>query len=55
MQEGQVDKLPCRVSLLCEFIGSETGYCKSFNSKLRDEPLNMEIFRTLREAQVRIE
>ena len=33
----------------------ENGYCESFNSKLRDELLNMEIFTTLREAQVLIE
>jgi putative transposase len=33
----------------------ENGYCESFNSKLRDELLNGEIFYTLREAQVMIE
>jgi transposase InsO family protein len=33
----------------------ENGYCESFNSKLRDELLNGEIFTTLREAQVLIE
>lgn len=33
----------------------ENGYCESFNSKLRDELLNAEIFTTLREAQVLIE
>jgi hypothetical protein len=31
------------------------GYCESFNSKLRDELLNAEIFYTLREAQIVIE
>ena len=31
----------------------ENGYCESFNSKLRDELLNGEIFYTLKEAQVR--
>ncbi len=30
----------------------ENGYCESFNSKLRDELLNMEIFTTLRPAQM---
>ena len=30
-------------------------YCESFNSKLRDELLNGEIFTTLREAEVLIE
>ena len=30
-------------------------YCESFNSKLRDELLNGEIFYTLREAKVLIE
>ena len=29
----------------------ENGYCESFNSKLRDELLNMEIFSTLKEAR----
>lgn len=33
----------------------ENGYCESFNSKLRDELLNGEIFTTLYEAQVLIE
>ena len=33
----------------------ENGYCESFNSKLRDELLNGEIFYTLREAQIVIE
>ena len=33
----------------------ENGYCESFNSKLRDECLNGEIFYSLREAQVIIE
>src|SRR5260370_37919714 len=33
----------------------ENGYCESFNSKLRDELLNGEIFSTLQEAKVIIE
>ena len=33
----------------------ETGYCESFNSKLRDELLNGEIFHSLAEARVVIE
>jgi putative transposase len=33
----------------------ENGYCESFNSKLRDELLNGEIFYTLKEAQTVIE
>ena len=33
----------------------ENGYNESFNGKLRDECLNMEIFYTLKEAQVLIE
>ncbi|MEJ0094715.1 MAG: IS3 family transposase [Methylocella sp.] len=33
----------------------ENGYCESFNSKLRDELLNGEIFYTLKEAKVVIE
>ena len=33
----------------------ENGYCESFNSKLRDEHLNGEIFYTLKEAKILIE
>ena len=33
----------------------ENGYCESFDSKLRDELLNGEIFYTLREAKIIIE
>ena len=33
----------------------ENGYCESFNSKLRDELLNLEIFYSLCEAEVLIE
>ncbi len=33
----------------------EKGYCESFNSKLRDELLNGEVFYLLAEAQVVIE
>ena len=33
----------------------ENGYIESFNGKLRDELLNVEIFDTLREAQVLVE
>jgi transposase InsO family protein len=33
----------------------ENGYCESFNSKLRDELLNGELFFSLAEAQVTIE
>ena len=33
----------------------ENGYCESFNSKLRDEMLNLEIFNSLREAEVLVE
>jgi putative transposase len=33
----------------------ENGYCESFNSKLRDELLNGEIFYSLREAETVIE
>ena len=36
-------------------ITLENGYNESFNSKLRDELLNMEIFYTLKEAKVLIE
>lgn len=33
----------------------ENGYCESFNSKLRDELLNGEIFYSLKEARIIIE
>jgi transposase InsO family protein len=33
----------------------ENGYNESFNGKLRDELLNVEIFHTVREAEVLIE
>ena len=33
----------------------ENGYCESFNSKLRDELLNGEIFYSMKEAQILIE
>jgi transposase InsO family protein len=33
----------------------ENGYCESFNSKLRDELLNIEVFTSLREAELLIE
>ena len=33
----------------------ENGYCESFNSKLRDELLNGEMFYTMKEARVVIE
>ena len=33
----------------------ENGFCESFNSKLRDELLNLEVFASLREAEVLIE
>ena len=48
-----------RISVKTLFIepGSpwENGYCESFNSKLRDELLNSEIFYSLREAEILIE
>jgi putative transposase len=31
------------------------GYCESFNGKLRDKPLNGEIFHSLKKAQIVIE
>ncbi len=33
----------------------ENGYCESFNSKLRDELLDGEVFYSLREAEIIIE
>jgi len=33
----------------------ENGYIESFNGKMRDEPLNREIFTTLKEAKLLIE
>ena len=49
----------CRIGVKTLYIepGSpwENGYNESFNSKLRDEILNTEIFYTLKEAKVLIE
>ncbi len=33
----------------------ENGYCESFNARFRDELLNVEVFYSLREAQILIE
>ena len=33
----------------------ENGYVERFNGKLRDELLNVEVFETLKEAQVLVE
>ena len=33
----------------------QNGYCESFNGKLRDELLNLEVFYSLKEAQVVLE
>jgi hypothetical protein len=38
-----------------EYIRSDNGYIESFNGKLRDELLNVEIFDSLFEAKVLIE
>ncbi len=47
------------VGARCAFIEPggpwENGYCESFNSKLRDELLNGEIFYSLAEARIVIE
>jgi len=48
----------CRSSSLAacgSAIRLENGYIESFNGKLRDEPLDREIFDTLLEAQVLVE
>lgn len=49
-------KAGCAATALIE-PGSpwENGYCESFNSKLRDELLNSEIFYSLAEAKIIIE
>jgi putative transposase len=53
------DVLQCLTGVKTLFIEPdspwENGYCESFNSKLRDELPNGEMFTTLREAQVLIE
>ncbi len=33
----------------------ENGHCESFNGKLRDKPLNGEVFMTMKEAEIIIE
>ena len=45
----------CRCQIHMPGSPWENGYCESFNSKLRDELLNGEIFYTLKEAQIVIE
>jgi transposase InsO family protein len=53
------DVLQCLTGVKMLFIEPdspwENGYCESFNSKLRDDLPNGEMFTTLREAQVLIE
>ena len=54
-----VRKLLTRLGVKTLYIGPgspwENGYCESFNSKLRNEPLEGEQFSTLHEVQVLIE
>ena len=45
---------PCPLSDIC-LVAWENGYCESFNSKLRDELLNGEVFCTSRETRIVIE
>jgi hypothetical protein len=54
MQRGNV-KIDNRRLLNALLYIAENGYCESFNSKLRDELLNGEIFYTLAEARTIIE
>ena len=52
---GWLEKLGVNTAYIEPGSPWENGYCESFNSKFRDELLNMEIFTTLREAQILIE
>lgn len=50
-----LEKLKVKTLYIAPGSPWENGYIESFNSRLRDELLNLEIFNTLREAQILIE
>lgn len=50
-----IDALGAKTAFIEPGSPWENGYCESFNSKLRDELLNGEIFHSLAEARVVIE
>lgn len=45
----------CRIAKVQAGRPRENGHCESFNSKLRDQPLNGEFFYSLATAKVIIE
>ena len=52
---GWIDTVGAKTAFIEPGSPWENGYCESFNSKLRDELLNGEIFYSLAEARVIIE
>ena len=52
---GWIDTVVAKTAFIETGSPWENGYCESFNSKLRDELLNEEIFYSLAEARVIIE
>ena len=52
---GQPGRILTASAIYTPFDGSSNGYIESFNGKLRDELLNLEIFDTLLEAKILIE
>jgi transposase InsO family protein len=52
---GWLEQLEVRPRFIEPGSPWENGYLESFNGKLRDELLNLELFDTLREAQVLVE
>jgi putative transposase len=53
--KGWIAGVGARTAYIAPGSPWENGYVESFNGKLRDEPLDCEVFNTLREAQVLIE
>ena len=52
---GWIDTVGAKTAFIEPGSPWENGYCESFNSKLRDELLNGEIFYSLAEAKIVIE
>ncbi len=52
---GWIAGVGARTASIAPGSPRENGYVESFNGKLRDEPLDGEVFHTVREAQVLIE
>ncbi len=53
--KGWIDGVGAKTAYIEPGSPWENGYVESFNGKLRDEPLNAEVFNTLAEAKVLLE